>query len=88
MTQPLGPVDPDAIVSVNGEDMKIKDIKNLGLRAMFGLGHMPWHIESREVYPDGRPYSPQDCLVADDPTGEWINGGSNLVCRGCGIDCT
>lgn len=88
------PIDPDEEIYYEGERMKIKDILSPSYRALFGYGHNPWDIEAGTIHAlDNKgkpfPYTPQTCLVAGNPFHwQWINGGQNLVCPGCGIDGT
>lgn len=77
----------DKIVSIDGEDIAIKNITDKTLRSMFGYGHYPPAIKHRSVYTGKTfPHSPDTCPY-DDYKGEWVTP-SLLVCTGCGLDCT
>jgi hypothetical protein len=81
-------VNVEEIVSINGKEMPLKDVP-YPARAMFGYGHPAvYKQEGREVQPGDWPHTPETCQRADEGHGEWINGGTTLVCPGCGLDCT
>ena len=82
-------VDPDEIVEFNGMPTAIKNLPVVH-RVLCGMGHDMWLIqrEKREVIPGNWPYIPEDCLRAGETKRVWINDGQDLVCPGCGIDCT
>lgn len=87
---PLHPpvINPDDLVTYNGEEIKVKDVPDRYARsAIFGYGHMP--IEKwRKVFP-GYPHSPDTCTQHNNGTDwDWINDGQNLVCPGCGLEGT
>jgi hypothetical protein len=80
------PVDPDQQVEINGEKMKIKDIPDPDLQHLFGLGHFR---DIRPIVAGTWPHTPETCLLTDPLEGnQWINGGTVLVCTGCGLDGT
>lgn len=81
----------DTIVEVDGQYMRIRDVPDDFLRAMWGYGHFPSDLANRQVVRvAGRnwPYTPDTCRVAHYGTqGEWITP-EVLVCSGCGMDFT
>lgn len=79
---------PDVVVEVNGKPVLVTDIADPSIRALFGVGHDPVVIAYRERHPGIGLYDPETCLYAACTTGVWINFGENLVCQGCGLDCT
>jgi len=74
-------------IEFNGKLVAIKDLPR-DHAAAFNYGHYSWDIKSRKVWSQGRRFTPETCLQADDHLGEWINREQNLVCRGCGLDFT
>jgi hypothetical protein len=81
----------DNVVEVDGVEMKIRDVPDPFLRAMWGYGHFAVEIAQRPVITvPGRtwPYTPETCLT-DDYTFkcEWLDE-QTMVCPGCGLDCT
>lgn len=83
-------IDPDEIVTFNGEQIAIKDIPLASDRHLFGFGH--YSVPGREVITseDGTPwpYEPDTCPRADETQWTWIHNGTYLVCPGCGTDGT
>lgn len=62
------------------------------------VAHTPaWHGPDHEYVFPGRqvvavadrvwPYPPEECPMGDADT-EWVNNGTALICRGCGLDST
>jgi hypothetical protein len=83
-------IDLDAEVSVNGTDMRVRDIPYPD-SILFGIGHDPgYKLEKREVRPGEWPFTPEACQVAGELTGHtrWTENDTVLVCTGCGLDCT
>lgn len=80
----------DDIVEINGKLTAIKDIPNANLRATFGVGHFPGHGREVVSVPNRVfEFTPETCLTdLYSGRGEWVNDGKNLICRGCGLDCT
>ena len=81
-------IDPDETVEFNGVVMAIRNIPSEFVRNMMGMGHSTATIAQTEVHDGPFPCKPEFCLFADENVGVWINNGENLVCRGCGLDCT
>jgi hypothetical protein len=81
----------DNIVELNGVAMRICDVPDAGLRALWGYGHFPYDLANRQVMQvEGRtwPYTPDTCRADNYGTqGEWITP-EVLVCPGCGMDFT
>lgn len=82
-------VNPDEIVEINGEPIRISDLPPPEA-AMYGYGHWLGHGEHwRKVIPGAYPYTPETCRRADGLfPGTWLFGGTVLVCTGCGLDVT
>lgn len=87
-TRPIE-VNPDEITELNGEPVRIRDLPR-GLAAMHGYGHvLSYGAQWRKVIPGAYPYTPATCRRADGTwPGCWLNGGTVLVCTGCGLDAT
>lgn len=80
-------IDLDAVVGIDGAEMRVRDVPYPD-SVLFGVGHDPsYKAEKREVQPGDWPHTPQTCL-ADEFPNEWRQGGTVLVCTGCGLDCT
>lgn len=85
----VSPIDPRAIVTYNGKRVAIEDLPSALLRTMSGYGHLgPFQRPVIERI-DGKswPYTPNMCLLADNPRGVWIDP-EHLACPGCGLDVT
>jgi hypothetical protein len=70
-------------------EITVKEIPSAFERAQFGYGHFPVDIKCRGVVEGDWPYKPDVCPTdAWGGQGVWLNAGSVLACRGCGLDCT
>lgn len=76
--------DPDVLTTwLDGTEVAVADIPNLGIRACFGIGHHPRHIAGRRIHLGMFPYTVDMCRE-DERRHEWR--GTTLVCTGCGLD--
>jgi hypothetical protein len=80
------PVNPDEQVEYNGVLMAIKDVPNLAVRQLLGVGH---YRDGRPLVPGNWPFTPETCIYTEPGDAfVWINDGETLVCPGCGVDGT
>jgi hypothetical protein len=81
-------IDPKSSVIYNGTTMTIERVPDTLIRHLLGLGHHPEDIRTRQRHDGDWACEPTSCTRADETAGTWINGGSNLVCPGCGLEFT
>jgi hypothetical protein len=81
-------MNPDELIEISGQHMRIRDVPDRFTRNMLGYGHSSYDTEKRERHAGIGLYEPETCHQADEMTGTWINFGTNLVCPGCGLDYT
>jgi len=85
------PLPGDELVTYNGTRMRVRDVPDRLLRAMWGYGHAAARGRvGRLIWRPGLWfYTPDTCQLAEAPSAtRWVEDGQTLVCIGCGLDCT